>query len=488
MPALRQDARRPPPRVKKPGRWTPLPQPLALEATYAEAVVGMLDRAWAVLMQRLAPVLAQAEADEREDAAHLDAKPKKRKASVTFEIVMEDLPERVEEPFSLGVEPAAQRVAKAADAAHLRAVRKQFAQAVGVQVLQAAPELAPVVRDFTKRNVELIKSLPAEVLPKLRKELAAALDSGARPPELAKLLQERYGVAKRKAEFIARDQVGKLYSSLTEERHKALGITRYKWRTSRDNRVRRRHVKREGVVFEYAKPPNEDPTDGHAGRPPRCRCNQEPLLDDVLPPAETLKRERETVDPAPPEAPRPSRGKVPVERVTQALEKVTRAARAVAPPTAPPAKVAKARKAVAQAQKVVADRTKGWNPERVYRVPIEELDDIPAVIWQPGRAESIRKAIREGHWEKMEPIRAYTENKATGMRELPDGNHRLAVAREMKAAGVPGVTHINIRFSDREAAALMARSRTSELPWFVRENPERFPDLVHPDGTPKKPR
>lgn len=480
----RQDARRlrPAARARRaPARWRPLPHPRAAEASYAEAVVGLLDKAWARIIAALAPVLAEAEKDEREDAAHLDAKPKKRRASVTFEVVVEDLPERVEAPFSAGsVAPVAAQVAKSTDATHLRNLRRQFAEAVGVQVLKSEPELAPAVRDFTKKNVELIGSLKGEVLERLKKELGAALDSGARPPELEKLLREQYGVARRKAEFIARDQVGKLHASLTEERHRKLGITRYRWRTVRDNRVRRRHVKREGVVFEYAKPPHDDKTDGHAGHPPRCRCYQEPILDDVLPISETIRREQETVDPAPPEAPRPSRGLVPVAKAEKLLEQVRRAAK-VSPAKATAARARPKPAAPPQAQPLV-DLTTGWKPTRVYKVPLEWLDDVPAMVWQEGRAASIRNAYTEGKAKELPPIRIVTENKVTGARELADGNHRLAVARER------GEKFVAVRFSDKAAAALIARPRNPGAPWFIRENPEKFPHLVTSSGTPKKPR
>lgn len=471
LPQPRMDARRlrPVPRVRPPKRWRPLPQPRALEATYTEALVGLLDRAWARLEAALKPVLEAAAVDEREDAAHADAKPRKRKASVTFEIVVEDLPEKVEAPFSLeAVAPSAEKVAKSADTAHLRALRRQFSEAVGIQVLKEEPALEKPVRDFTKRNVELIKSLKGEVLERLKRELGAALDSGARPADLAKMLREQYGVARRKAEFIARDQVGKLYASLTEERHRKLGITRYRWRTVKDNRVRRRHVKREGKVFEYAKPPNEEKGDGHAGTPYRCRCYQEPILDDVLPPAEAVKREKSTEDPAPPEAPRPPRSVVPVETVAQALQRAARAARMQ------PAGTARARKPPPPP----VDRRKGWKAERVYRVPLSELADVPALIWQEGRAVSIRKAVEEGKWTELPPIRIATDNKTTGSRELADGNHRLAVAREL------GMPYVNVRFSDREAAGLIARPKNPGLPWFARENPEWYG--LNPDGTKKE--
>lgn len=480
----RQDARRlrPVARARRPVRWRPLPHPRAAEATYAEAVVALLDKAWARIVSALAPVLAQAAQDEREDAAHLDAKPKKRRASVTFEVVVEDLPEAVDEPFSLeSILPASEKAAKSTDTAHLRNLRRQFAEAVGVQVLKSEPELKPAVRDFTRKNVELIGSLKGEVLGRLRKELGEALDSGARPAALEEMLRKQYGVARRKAEFIARDQVGKLHASLTEERHRKLGITRYRWRTVRDNRVRRRHLKREGVIFEYAKPPHDERVDGHAGHPPRCRCWQEPILDDVLPISETLKRERETEDPAPPEAPRPSRGLVPVEKVEKVLEQARRAAKA---PPARPAQAARRpeRRAATPPVQPLVDLTRGWKPTRVYMVPLEWLDDVPAMVWQEGRAASIRKAYEEGAAKKLPPVRIATEDKRTGSRELADGNHRLSVARER------GEKFIAVRFSDREAAALIARPRNPGAPWFIRENPEKFPHLINPDGTVKTPR
>lgn len=494
--AHRQDTRRVP-RAPPPKKWRPLQQPRAIEGSYTEALVSVLDRGWARLLVALAPVLKEAEKDERADGLHLDAK-RKRAASVTFEVVVEDLPEALEESFSeKAVAPAAEKTAKATDAAHLRALRQQFAQAVGIQVLQAEPTLEKPVRDFTARNVGLIKSLKGEVLERLKRELGAALDSGARPPELAKMLQEQYGVARRKAEFIARDQVGKLYASLTQERHEKLGITRYKWRTVRDNRVRPLHVKREGKVFEYDKPPHEDPTDGHAGHAPRDRCWQEPILDDVLPPAETVKRERETVDPAPPEAPRPPKSVVPVEKVTEVLKQVERTVRAAAepakrapvkkaatkapraaPPERPKPAVAKAVKAATQP---LVDMTKGWKHTRVYQVPVEWLDDVPAMVWQSGRAESIRRAYKEGKAKELPPIMVHTANKVTGLRELSDGNHRLSVARER------GEKFIAVRFSDKAAAAMLARPKNPGAPWFIRDNPQDYPHLVNPDGTPKTP-
>lgn len=54
----------------------------------------------------------------------------------------------------------------------------------------------------------------------------------------------------------------------TETEDRAAGRTQYRWRTQRDERVRKAHRLREGRVFKW----DEPPTDGHPGTPFGCRC------------------------------------------------------------------------------------------------------------------------------------------------------------------------------------------------------------------------
>lgn len=266
--ALRIDARRP--------RWKPLPQPHALERAYYARLMAVVERAFALLRKRLAAHLPP---DVRRQDAAEDEPPDNFKA-VTFTI--EEVEFELAESFpATSIRKAAESTATEIDNAHLRSMRRQFSEATGIDVLKEAPKLRPTVEEFTKRNVDLIKSIPKEAMEGLRHALVAAgLEKGVRPERLAKMLEERYGVAQRRAQLIATDQVGKLMSSLTEERHRELGVTKYRWRTSRDNRVRRLHVRREGKVFSYDDPPNEVSGDGHAGSAVRCRCWQEPIITE----------------------------------------------------------------------------------------------------------------------------------------------------------------------------------------------------------------
>jgi len=90
-----------------------------------------------------------------------------------------------------------------------------------------------------------------------------------------------------------------------------------------------------------------------------------------------------------------------------------------------------------------------WTRTREYDVPLSALDDVPAKAWDPGRSESIHRAIDEGKWEELPPIKVVSGE--GGMRELEDGNHRLAVARAR------GQTTIKVRFLDRASAEERAR-------------------------------
>ena len=107
---------------------------------------------------------------------------------------------------------------------------------------------------------------------------AETVRAGGRAEEMRASLQKQFGISRRRADLIARDQVGKLNADITQARQQALGVTEYRWRGVMDSRERPEHVAREGKVFKWSRPPE----DGHPGQPIRCRCNAEPVLTGLL--------------------------------------------------------------------------------------------------------------------------------------------------------------------------------------------------------------
>lgn len=157
---------------------------------------------------------------------------------------------------------------------------EQFKRVTGINIFGGIVEdwLPALAADFVEENVSLIRSLAQRHFDDLQAHLGEAIAAGRRWEEIADEIGDRFGVADRHAELIARDQVGKFYGALNEERQKAIGVAKYVWRTARDNRVRDAHFDREGRTFSWDDPPE----DGHPGEAINCRCQAEPDLEGLL--------------------------------------------------------------------------------------------------------------------------------------------------------------------------------------------------------------
>lgn len=149
---------------------------------------------------------------------------------------------------------------------------------LGVDLGVLEPGLTPRLESWTAANVSLIRSIPKQYASEIENRVMAGVREGERWEQMAAGLEERYGVTERRAQLIARDQVGKLYGQLNEERQSALGVTGYVWRTSQDARVRDEHEEREGESYQWDAPPE----DGHPGEPVNCRCYAEPDFSGVV--------------------------------------------------------------------------------------------------------------------------------------------------------------------------------------------------------------
>jgi SPP1 gp7 family putative phage head morphogenesis protein len=158
----------------------------------------------------------------------------------------------------------------------------------GVQLFQNEPWLNPILESFTKDNVALIKSLKDKKLTELQLTLNSEFKKGTLYSDIKELVQNKYKNTEWQAERIARDQIGKLNADLTEYRQKEIGVKKYTWRTSLDERVRGNplgkfpkaipsHWDREGKIFDWNTPPEE----GHPGQAILCRCYAEPDFNSI---------------------------------------------------------------------------------------------------------------------------------------------------------------------------------------------------------------
>lgn len=148
------------------------------------------------------------------------------------------------------------------------------------------PELLPdgdrMRAEWLREQTDLIRGTE-RFRRKVEAIIANPINEGLHPRALAAKLRKELGVEKRRAELIARDQTLKTYGRLQKERQLSAGIKRYRWVTSRDERVRHRHRDLDNTVHLWSEPPIVDARTGRRGHPGedfQCRCNAAPVLDE----------------------------------------------------------------------------------------------------------------------------------------------------------------------------------------------------------------
>jgi SPP1 gp7 family putative phage head morphogenesis protein len=156
-----------------------------------------------------------------------------------------------------------------------------------VEAVTVPAQLSPNARDEITRtltdNVQLsIKKFAAARIPELRAKVEQNVTDGGRIDRLAEIIEADYGVSKRKAAFLARQETNLFTSKYREARAKEVGSRRYKWHTRLDNKVRHDHRHLDGETFFWDSPPIVDAKTGRRANPGEdynCRCIARPILD-----------------------------------------------------------------------------------------------------------------------------------------------------------------------------------------------------------------
>ena len=131
---------------------------------------------------------------------------------------------------------------------------------------------------FAKTNAQLVTGLGQRMADDIAEIVQDGVVSGSRWETIAGRLAHAGQVTESRAALIARDQVGKLFGDINKQRQANLGVTRYVWRTVRDNRVREEHEALDGDSIAWDSPPAE----GHPGEAVNCRCYADPDFSELL--------------------------------------------------------------------------------------------------------------------------------------------------------------------------------------------------------------
>lgn len=212
---------------------------------------------------------------------------------VTFDATTTDVITRLIGDVEIGIaeqiEPGnlnavAGDAAGAVNNANSREQNRIFQSVLGIDPTTAEPWLPDAIDAFRKENVNLIKSLVGDELIQVENILIRGQRQGLRVEVIRKQIQERFGVSRKRAALIARDQTNKLMGELTGLRQTSLGVEEYIWRTSLDGRVRDSHIPLEGKTFKWSDPPVTNPKGdrNHPGGDYQCRCYAEPVIQPLV--------------------------------------------------------------------------------------------------------------------------------------------------------------------------------------------------------------
>lgn len=130
-------------------------------------------------------------------------------------------------------------------------------------------------------NVGLIKSIPQQYLTDVQSKVWQSVKAGSDLSTLSADLSQTYGVATRRAAFIARDQNNKAKAVIENTRRRELGIKQAIWQHSSAGKVPRpTHVAMNGKTFNLDEGMYDSAIGKHTwpGQEPNCRCTSRAII------------------------------------------------------------------------------------------------------------------------------------------------------------------------------------------------------------------
>jgi SPP1 gp7 family putative phage head morphogenesis protein len=261
-------------RIKKPKKWL---YPAAVERIYTRQIQSINEIFWNKVRELIIPsipfLVGQANSirgdEERVDSSWVDQ--------------LRQIVDKTYFDFSKAVGKEQLDVISMEQAKRISTFNKsEFVKvihsAVGVNPIIQESWLEPQMKAFQAENTDLITKLSTDQRYRIKQNLHRSLSQGKGIKAIKEDLDKDEAIGKNRSRLIARDQTNKFNGQLAELRQKELGIEKYTWSSSRDERVRITHRELDGKIFDWKNPPSE----GHPGQPIQCRCTAQPIITDQM--------------------------------------------------------------------------------------------------------------------------------------------------------------------------------------------------------------
>jgi len=184
-----------------------------------------------------------------------------KRSDALIDIVIDDINDTLElileilEPFQTSAQNSAKFFGLEIAAFNKIQYEKTVNSVLGVDIFLEEPWLVPQLELFSNQNSQLIANMTENEVERVSGYVQRAIQDGSSHKSLVESIEKSFGITRRHAKLIARDQTSKLNGSLTKLRQQEAGISTYKWQTSQDERVRKDHKALSGKLCRW-----DDPT------------------------------------------------------------------------------------------------------------------------------------------------------------------------------------------------------------------------------------
>ena len=150
-----------------------------------------------------------------------------------------------------------------------------------------------LINKWVYESVQNITSYPQEYIGKIQEIITWGYTTHQPMVNVYRRIEKLTGDTRAHAKMIARDQMGTLNSRMTRYEHESMGVSKYKWVTKRDSRVRECHRELDGHIFDWNNPPAQwymtksrgivyTGEYAHPGESYGCRCTAAPVFDEKI--------------------------------------------------------------------------------------------------------------------------------------------------------------------------------------------------------------
>lgn len=166
-------------------------------------------------------------------------------------------------------------------------INSQFKESI--RKIRIAPEMSEAAKrriseEYSQNMALYVKNFTEEQTKELRRQIEDMVFEGRRYESIIGLLQQQYGIARRKAHFLARQETSLLSSKIRETRYADAGIDDYEWQcvsgSSAEHPVRPMHLALKGTRQKFSAPPvvNQQGDKRNPGEDYNCRCVARPIV------------------------------------------------------------------------------------------------------------------------------------------------------------------------------------------------------------------